>query len=109
LSIESEKLFHRGEMIQVGQEGLRGTVTGRTWRGTMLRTNDGLQVYLPNSEVGKGMVVNYDRPTRVLAVRLKFGASYEAPPLYVKETLASVLAAEEGVLAAPTPDVWTDG
>ncbi len=109
LSMETENLFKRGEMIQVGESGLRGTVVEKTWRGTILRTNDGVQVYLPNNEIGKQTVVNYDRPTRVLAMRLKFSAAYDAPPMYVKETIAAVLAAEPEILQKPKFDVWTDG
>ncbi len=109
LSMETENLFRRGEMIQVGEGGIRGTVVEKTWRGTILRTNDGVQVYLPNNEIGKQTVINYDRPTRVLAVRVKFSATYDAPPMFVKETLATVLAAEPEILPQPKFDVWTDG
>lgn len=107
LSLEAENLYRKGEYIQIGDGGLKGIVVEKTWRSTRILTSDGQMVIVPNNKIAGEVMLNYDRPTPVIALRIDIGASYDDPPLVVKETLLSVANADPEVLDQPAPEAWT--
>src|SRR5919205_161049 len=60
LAIQSEKPFHVGHWVKVGD--FEGRVAEVTWRATKLRTKTGNFVILPNNVVGKEAITNYSQP-----------------------------------------------
>jgi small-conductance mechanosensitive channel len=81
LAIQSEKPFHVGQWVRVGDH--EGRVAEVTWRATKLRTKAGNFVILPNNVVAKEAIVNYSEPAAPLRLDVEVGASYLVPPKQV--------------------------
>jgi small-conductance mechanosensitive channel/CRP-like cAMP-binding protein len=103
LAIQSEKPFHVGQWVRVGDH--EGRVADVTWRATKLRTKTGNLVILPNNVVAKEAIVNYSEPAAPLRLEVEVGASYLVPPNKVKAAMMEALRHSSRVLVAPAPDV----
>ena len=103
LAIQSEKPFHVGQWVRVGDH--EGRVAEVTWRATKLRTKAGNFVVLPNNVVAKEAIVNYSEPAAPLRLEVEVGASYLVPPNQVKAAIMEALRHSSRVLSAPAPDV----
>ncbi len=104
LAIQSEKPFHVGQWVKVG-DNHEGRVAEVTWRATKLRTKAGNFVILPNNVVAKEAIVNYSEPAAPLRLEVEVGASYLAPPNQVKAAMMEAIRHSSRVLAAPAPEV----
>jgi small-conductance mechanosensitive channel/CRP-like cAMP-binding protein len=104
LAIQSEKPFHVGQWVRVGEHH-EGRVAEVTWRATKLRTKAGNFVILPNNVVAKEPIVNYSEPAAPFRLEVDVGASYLVPPNQVKAALMEALRHSSRVLSAPAPDV----
>src|SRR3954470_7554232 len=103
LAIQSERPFHVGHWIRVGD--FEGRVAEVTWRATKLRTKSGNFVIVPNNIVSKEAITNYSEPAAPLRLEVTVGASYMVPPNQVKAAIMEALRHSSRVLAAPPPDV----
>jgi small-conductance mechanosensitive channel len=103
LAIQSEKPFHVGHWIRVGE--FEGRVAEVTWRATKLRTKSGNFVVLPNNIVAKEAITNYSEPIAPTRLDVEVGASYLVPPNDVKAAITEALRNCGRVLATPPPDV----
>ena len=103
LAIQSEKPFHVGHWVRVGDH--EGRVAEVTWRATKLRTKAGNFVVLPNNFVSKEPIVNYSEPALPTRLEVEVGASYLVPPNQVKAAILDAVHNCSIVLAAPAPDV----
>jgi small-conductance mechanosensitive channel/CRP-like cAMP-binding protein len=103
LAIQSEKPFHVGQWVRVGDH--EGRVADVTWRATKLRTKTGNLVILPNNVVAKEAIVNYSEPAAPFRLEVEVGASYLVPPNKVKAAMMEALRHSSRVLVAPAPDV----
>jgi small-conductance mechanosensitive channel/CRP-like cAMP-binding protein len=102
LAIQSEKPFHVGHWIRVGE--YEGRVTEVTWRATKLRTKTGNLVILPNNFIGKEAITNFSTPTAPLRLEVEVGASYLVPPNAVKAAILEAMRHSPRVLLAPAAD-----
>jgi small-conductance mechanosensitive channel len=107
MQLQSEDVFRKGEMIQVGPGGTIGTVVEKTMRATRIVTLDGTMAFVPNADLVAKEVLNFDRPIRSVLMKFRIGASYDSPPLVVKEAVRQVLSDDPSVLPSPEPDVLT--
>lgn len=103
LALQIEKPFQVGHWISAGDN--EGSVIEVTWRAIKLRTRQGNLVTVPNSEIAKAAVTNYSEPVGPSRIALEVGASYAAPPNYVKDAIFEVLEHEPLVLKTPPPQV----
>lgn len=103
LAIQSEKPFHIGHWIRVGE--FEGRVAEVTWRATKLRTKTGNFVVVPNNIVAKEAITNYSEPLAPTRLQVEVGASYLAAPNEVKAAILEAMAQSSRVLASPKPDV----
>ena len=103
LAIQSEKPFHVGHWVRVGD--FEGRVTEVTWRATKLRTKQGNLAILPNNVVAKEAIINFSEPAAPLRLEVEVGASYTVPPNKVKAAMLEALRHSSRVLVAPAPDV----
>ena len=103
LAIQSEKPFHIGHWVRVGDH--EGRVIDVTWRATRLRTKAGNLVILPNNVVAKEPIINYSEPAAPLRIDVEVGASYLAPPNKVKSALMEALRRSSRVMTTPAPEV----
>ncbi|MEZ5967076.1 MAG: mechanosensitive ion channel family protein [Planctomycetota bacterium] len=100
-----ERPFETGDWIVVG--GKVGQVVDVNWRSVRVRTRTNDILVIPNSVLGKEILVNYSTPTRVHGEDLLLGFSYDDPPNKVKRVLLKAALATRGVLADPAPRVRT--
>ena len=103
LAIQSEKPFHVGHWIRVGD--FEGRVAEVTWRATKLRTKSGNFVIVPNNIVAKEAITNYSEPAAPTRLEVEVGASYLATPGAVKAAIREALGNSPRALATPPPDV----
>lgn len=103
LAIQSEKPFHVGQWVKVGD--YEGRVAEVTWRATKLRTKAGNLAVVPNNIVAKEAIINFSEPAAPLRLDVEVGASYLVPPNKVKAAMMEALRHSSRVLAAPAPDV----
>jgi len=96
-----EQPFKLGDWIQVGETA--GRVKEITWRSVHVLTKAGNVVIVPNSELSKNRVRNYDRPNNFHELDLFLTFSYDDPPNKVKAVLYDVAIGTEGVLRDPPP------
>jgi small-conductance mechanosensitive channel/CRP-like cAMP-binding protein len=103
LAIQSEKPFHVGHWIRVGD--FEGRVAEVTWRATKLRTKSGNFVILPNNIVSKEAITNYSEPAAPTRIEVEVGASYLTGPTAVKAAIGEALANSPRALKTPAPDI----
>lgn len=103
LAIQSEKPFHVGHWVRVGE--FEGRVAEVTWRATKLRTKTGNFVVVPNNVVGKEAITNYSEPGLPTRLEVEVGASYLAAPNAVKAAILEAIANAPLALKQPPPDV----
>ena len=103
LAIQSEKPFHVGHWIRVGD--FEGRVTEVTWRATKLRTKSGNFVILPNNIVSKEAITNYSEPAAPTRIEVEVGASYLSAPSAVRTAIDEALANSPRALKTPAPDI----
>ncbi len=100
-------LFERpvkvGDRIEVAQT--RGDVVKISARATTVVTNDNISVIVPNSELISTTVINWSHNDRLVRFNFPVYVAYKENPEYVKKLLMEVVAANEGVLKIPAPDV----
>jgi small-conductance mechanosensitive channel/CRP-like cAMP-binding protein len=107
LAIQSEKPFHVGQWVKLGE--FEGRVAEVTWRATKLRTKSGNFVVLPNNVVAKEAITNFSEPLAPTMLTVDVGASYLTPPNQAKAAIMEALRHSSRVLAAPAPDVLLQG
>ena len=112
--------LHFGRPFQVNDwlllDGQHVQVIEINWRSTRFRTNDNVQLDVPNAHIVKQTITNYyghDRKpndrTRPHGLRLEVGLDYAVPPNRAKEVLAAAAAAVPAILQRPKPDVFLKG
>ena len=107
LAIQSEKPFHVGHWIRVGD--FEGRVAEVTWRATKLRTKSGNFVVVPNNIVSKEAITNYSEPAAITRIEVEVGASYLSPPNLVKAAIHEAISNAPRALSTPAPDVVLGG
>ena len=105
LSVQLEKPFEVGDHITVGQH--TGKVVEIAWRSTRIETFRKEHITLPNSMIAKEAVKNFGRGGQPVAIDLKFGVTYSAPPNQVKHEVLEALKAIPLVMTEPAPAVHT--
>lgn len=105
VTLELEGSVRSGDWIAVGDH--TGKVIEKTWRATKLRTLNDETITVPNRLLGGEGIKNYSRPQQQHAQLLFVGASYNDPPVKVKEILRSILVKDRDVLMQPSPLVRT--
>ena len=103
LAIQSERPFHVGHWIRVGD--FEGRVAEVTWRATKLRTKSGNFIVVPNNIIAKEAITNYSEPAVPTRLELEVGVTYSASPAAVKAAMLEAMGQVDAVLEAPAPDV----
>ena len=73
---------------------------------TLIRTNDGVEIAIPNSNFISSPIVNFSHHDPFVRLRIPVGVSYSSDPEVVKKVLTSVLENMPGVLKTPKPKIW---
>ncbi|WP_022846920.1 MULTISPECIES: mechanosensitive ion channel family protein [unclassified Desulfurobacterium] len=73
---------------------------------TLIRTNDGVEIAIPNSNFISSPIVNFSHHDPLVRLRIPIGVAYSSAPETVRKVILSVLEKMPGVLKAPRPSVW---
>lgn len=96
-----ERPISSQDAVEIG--GLSGTVKRIGIRATIVRTADGADTIVPNSQFVSEKVVNWTLTDRRRRIRLAVGLNYGSPPEEVIRVLLAVADAHPGVLKDPSP------
>ena len=102
LSLQLDRTLEQGDWIETGTHG--GRIVEIGWRSTRLLTRDGDTLFLPNSELLSGSVLNLSRPTGAHRVSVRMGLHPLHPPGTVRQVMVDAIRDAPGVLAYPPPD-----
>jgi small-conductance mechanosensitive channel len=103
LIILVERPIQLGDRVEVG--GQQGDVIRIGGRSTTIRTNDNIDMIIPNSEFISEQVVNLSYGDRKVRIRIPFGVSYGSDPREVERLALEVADAEAYALKEPAPHV----
>jgi potassium efflux system protein len=90
-------------------DGMDGYVVDISLRSTVIRTREGEDVIVPNSQLVESRVVNWSYENYRGRLHIPVGVAYESDPLLVTETLLKSAYMEPAVRSEPAPDVMFVG
>lgn len=110
LAILLERSLKVGDFIEL-DSGVTGEVVEIHMRATLIRTNDNVDILIPNAELTNGKVINWTLEESIRRFRIPFGVAYGSDKEQVK---LAVLEAADSVpytlqLKGKEPVVWMTG
>jgi small-conductance mechanosensitive channel len=90
--------FAIGDRVALQDIDTWGDVTEIGLRSTRILTRDNRMVTVPNSVIGKGLIVNYSDPSTVYRVQTHIGLAYGIDVEAARRVLIEALEAEEWVM-----------
>jgi small-conductance mechanosensitive channel len=98
-----ERPLHLGDVVQI--PGVAGEVRHIGARATLVRTADGAEVFIPNSQLVAQNVTNWTYSDLRRRIVLPVKVAYGAAPRQVSELLVAIAAKHPLVLDQPAPAV----
>ncbi|MBZ8183276.1 cyclic nucleotide-binding domain-containing protein [Oscillatoria salina] len=89
--------------------GLSGYIKEISLRSTRIRTRDGTDVIVPNSELVENQVVNLSYDSLTARIKIPVSVAYGSDPVLVTEMLLKSAYMEPAVVFYPTPQVIFKG
>ncbi|KMT63656.1 mechanosensitive ion channel family protein [Catenovulum maritimum] len=86
LAILLEKSLKVGDFIELAS-GLTGEVIEVNMRATLIRTNDNVDILIPNAELTNGLVTNWTLEENTRRFRIPFGVAYGSDKNLVKQAV----------------------
>lgn len=110
LVILMEKSLKVGDFIEL-QSNLCGEVIEVNMRSTLIRTNDNVDILVPNAELIGGMVTNWTLEENIRRFRIRFGVAYGSDKEQVKKAALEAADKVAYTLKVPgrEPQVWMTG
>ena len=110
LVILFERSVKVGDFVDL-QSGVMGRVSEISMRYTRITTNDAVDMFVPNSELTGGRVINWSYGQNYRRVHVPFGVAYGTDKELVKEAGIAAASAVDGTITGPgrEPDVWLVG
>jgi len=96
-----ERPIHQGDTIEVGN--LMGKVLRIGIRASIVRTGQGAEIIVPNSELVSKQMTNWTFSDQLRRIDLPVGVNYDAEPEKVIEVIEAAAAAHPKVLRNPQP------
>ena len=93
-----DRPFAIGDRVAILDIDTWGDVSEIGLRSTRILTRDNRMVTVPNSVIGKGLVVNYSDPSTVFRVQTHVGVEYGVDIEEVRKVMIDALMAEEWVM-----------
>lgn len=103
LMLLAERPLRVGDRIEVG--AVAGWVTDIGLRSSTIRTNDGIEILVPNSTFVENNVTNWTYSNATVRRSIKVGVEYGASPEQVRDLLLQECTRHDKVLADPAPRV----
>jgi potassium-dependent mechanosensitive channel len=102
-----ERPIRVGDLIEI--DGVRGRVTGIGFRSSTIRDGNGMELFVPNSNLLERNLSNWTYSSRKTRFSLEVGVAYGSPTGRVRELLAEAAERHGLVLKDPGPQVlFTD-
>jgi len=101
--VQYSRPFEEGDVVKLLNQEQRGLVLGTTWRTTTIRTTDGLERLVPNSEFVTQTVIHFGHGDRLFRREIAFEGMYESPPERVSQAVLSAMRDVPGIEATPPP------
>ena len=99
----ADQPFSPGDWIESGD--IEGRVIDVNWRSTRIHDRNGDLVVVPNGQLAKATITNYDQPNRLHRVKVPVQIERTATPTAAKEMLLDAARSTPGVVADPPPFV----
>ena len=93
-----DRPFRIGDRIGIQALDTWGDVVDIGLRSSRIRTRDNRMVIVPNSTIGKNLVVNYSYPDTQYRIQINIGVAYGTEIELARETIISAVREVEGVL-----------
>jgi small-conductance mechanosensitive channel len=90
--------FRIGDRIEILDLNTWGDVVDIGLRSSRIRTRDNRMVIVPNSLIGKSLVVNHSYPSTQYRIQVHIGVAYGSDIELVRETIIEAVRSVEGVL-----------
>lgn len=97
-TIMADQPFKVGDRVEIREIGTWGDVMEIGLRSTRIRTRDNRMVTVPNSIIGKGLVVNYSNPSTKYRVETQVGIAYGSDVEKARQVMIEAIQAEEWVM-----------
>lgn len=105
-----DKSIKPGDFICLGDgspmSGFRGNVVQMNIRATVLRTNDNINVIIPNADLMASQVVNWTYSDERVRFRIPFSVAYGTDVNMVKQLIKDAMVKLSVVLSEPEPQIW---
>lgn len=102
-----ERPIKTGDWVVVGEH--QGHVRKISVRATEITTFDRASVFIPNSSLISGAVMNRTHADKVGRILLPIGIAYDSDPNLAKKLLLDIAEANPGVRPSPSPMVFMAG
>jgi small-conductance mechanosensitive channel/CRP-like cAMP-binding protein len=103
LMLQLSKPFEPGDWVKSGEH--IGRVRGIGWRSTTIVTRHNERLEIPNTLMGKDVLVNFAEG--LVGDEVSVGLSYDVPPNRAREVIFRVLHGIPNVLRDPAPEILT--
>ncbi|WP_448564038.1 mechanosensitive ion channel domain-containing protein [Trichothermofontia sp.] len=107
LTLLTEQKLKVGDFVEFS--GMSGYVKEVSLRSTLIRTRDGGDVVVPNSELVENQVLNWTYDNYIARIKVPVGVAYGSDPSLVTETLLQAAYQEASVVHDPAPRVVFQG
>ncbi|MGD8750279.1 MAG: mechanosensitive ion channel family protein, partial [Anaerolineales bacterium] len=97
-AIMVDRPFRIGDRIEIQDLDTWGDVIDIGLRSSRIRTRDNRMVIVPNSVIGKSLVVNYSYPDTQYRIQVHIGIAYGSDIELARETMIETVREVEGVL-----------
>jgi small-conductance mechanosensitive channel len=93
-----DRPYRIGDRIEIQDLETWGDVVDVGLRSTRIRTRDNRMVIIPNSVIGKSLIVNHSYPDTTYRIEIHVGVSYGTDLEHARQTIISAVRDVEGVL-----------
>jgi small-conductance mechanosensitive channel len=93
-----DRPFRIGDRIEIQDLDTWGDVVDIGLRSSRIRTRDNRMVIVPNSVIGKSLIVNYTYPTTQYRIEVNIGVAYGSDIELTRKTMIEAVQRVEGVL-----------
>jgi len=108
LSLQAERPFEVGDWIQYDPASKHtGRVVEISWRATKLRTQDLIDVVIPNGQLARSSIINYSRPSALARRSVYVTVPHDVPTHLAHDAIMGAVDTVEGVMREPVPTVVT--
>lgn len=103
LNLLFERAIKPGDFVEI--EGIKGYVQEISTRSTVLTTQDGSEVFIPNSSFTNNLFTNWSYKSFVARIHIFVSVAYGSDLILVTELLLRAAYQEPRVLSKPSPEV----